>query len=595
MVLVFGAGAVLGYLVAAQGPARNPDRVEARPEGSMRIASELARPPLDQSVSREASSSNPSMDLESEIRAAIHEPDLHRRNHRVFELVSSLDAENAVRALEIASKLPAVHQDAIQPIIIGRWLELDPSAALAWVAAIPPGPRGRLITNATLSSLAARDPKLGLEFLQSIPEPGAGQASYRREFFRAWARIDPKTAAEYGFRTEPPAGRTLLVNDCLLAWAEREPHGAMEWARQLPEEQRSSGFRTVLQAWSGNDPVGASNAALSVSDERERDLALGNVIMGACRHDSKLAIDLLGKISGDSAYSEATGTLLGTLVSTDIASAGELFLKMPPVQQGMYLGNVARAYAQNDVRGALAWASRLGTDEHEKRAIPVIVTTWAGSNPDEAFQYANSGGLAELLPQILGKWATTDPHAAIAKAESLPAGKARDDALHECLVSLSLKAPEDAIRRAGALSGESRQEALSRVTEIWSFSDPQAAANHVITWADADAVDAIPNVMQNWARKTPVRAGEWLQQLPPGPTRDHAVYSFTTVVRGTAPGTAAEWTLAIRDPQVQEKAIRELIQGWKGHDGKSALRWLRETPGIPEQLRQSLLVPSAAE
>jgi hypothetical protein len=156
---------------------------------------------------------------------------------------------------------------------------------------------------------------------------------------------------------------------------------------------------------------------------------------------------------------------------------------------------VARALAERDVPGALAWSNGLTID----------FTRWLA------------------LGSVLGVWAQRDPAAAARHVLELPPGPTLDYIAGQFVVHLAAR-PREAIEWAEALSPSARDAAF-------------------VTLASA------------WAQTAPAEAVAWATELPAEPTRTNALAAAHAVWRALDPAAARQWLEAARLPPATRSRI----------------------------------------
>ena len=151
---------------------------------------------------------------------------LHTGRQRIYtdlnKLSDSIDKHNARAILAFVETLRDNEKSMVLPIVISRWAELDPqaavayaqnlpvgsfrnwaltsaisgwaehdtAAAMAWVDQMPPGQQREQAMQTIVSALADKDPKAALTFLENLPPSRRRQNLYWPIFSR-WTMTDP--------------------------------------------------------------------------------------------------------------------------------------------------------------------------------------------------------------------------------------------------------------------------------------------------------------------------------------------------------------------------------------------------------------------
>lgn len=99
---------------------------------------------------------------------------------------------------------------------------------------------------------------------------------------------------------------------------------------------------------------------------------------------------------------------------------------------------------------------------------------------------------------------------------------------------------------------------------------------------------ALQQVAQQWAAYAPAEAGPWLETLPPGPSRDQAIGSFSGTIGQTYPEMAVQWAETISDVKTRDSRLENLARQWLRVDADAARAWISQSP-LPENRRAALL------
>lgn len=73
----------------------------------------------------------------STVVSALRDADPFRRMHRLFTIAAGLDRGQLAEAM--AESSPSTDRSRLQPILLGRWLDVDPSTAFEWVRGLSTG------------------------------------------------------------------------------------------------------------------------------------------------------------------------------------------------------------------------------------------------------------------------------------------------------------------------------------------------------------------------------------------------------------------------------------------------------------------------
>ena len=101
---------------------------------------------------------------------------------------------------------PASDRRLMVSAAVRAWAEKDANAANAWVLQLPPGQERDYASQAVVSSLAETDPQAALTMLQTLPTAGQNRQNFYWPIFSRWASKDPVTASQQAAQLPPGSG-----------------------------------------------------------------------------------------------------------------------------------------------------------------------------------------------------------------------------------------------------------------------------------------------------------------------------------------------------------------------------------------------------
>ena len=178
-----------------------------------------------------------------------------------------------------------------------------------------------------------------------------------------------------------------------------------------------------------------------------------------------------------------------------------------------------------------------------------------------ALQIQNFVERSASISTLMEEWARTDPLAALAMAETLPAGKLRTDAFTAACGAWASEHPADAGKWA-----------LSHLTGTL-------------------AGDVCGVIAEAWAQKNPVAAAAWVSGLPSGPMSEAATATVVSSWASQDPHAAAQWIASFSDSDRKTTAMSNLVSEWCSHSPDEAARWVTGRLGNPEasELTEALI------
>ena len=255
------------------------------------------------------------------------------------------------------------------------------------------------------------------------------------------------------------------------------------------------------------------------------------------------------------------------LATTDPAAAvGWLDQRQGQLSDHLYRRNLLLAmsgYGDTDPHGALEYVSRMGEER-----------IWGQSLRRIAYQHV----FAEMA--VDGRVTEARAH-----LDLLPEGRVRDQARIAFLRVLAKDEPAQAFQFAGDPN-------LERfVVREWAGSDPKAAAAFVETVpADHPQMGSmLADVVRQYARYDIDAPAEWLNQFPPSPQTDNAVAVYARSSMGRDAAGAMTWATSITTPATRANTIMQVASEWRNQDPQALESFLQKDATLSPQQKHQLL------
>jgi len=554
----------------------------------------------------------------ADFKALLKIPGPIERRKKLSDFVASLDAGSVRTMLADLEKMPdgPDRQDALL-FLTERLVELDPKSALSWaqglhdtrfknasisnifdawsatnpaaaVAAIAqlPSKLREQVEYASIHNFAQLDPQGALAAMATMPH-SIITGSYYAGIYRAWAGSDPTAAAASVINLPPSTYRSQSLAGVARGWAQQDPAAAMAWANSLPAGvTRTDALSAAIQAMGMQDPAAAADYAIKLPESNNSypgsnsrtDILEGIAANWAVQDPTAVLTWADKNLTGD-AFNTAAGAAVKQMGQTDPAAAAAALAQIPDAAVvNKAIPDLATAWAQQDMQGALTWAQSLPTtnDNVRQAALNNILNSWTSTDPASAAAYIQQNLTADpdfskLATQAATTWAQSDPQAALAWAQSLPPGGTQNTTVVAAITQLANVDPDTAWDDAEQLSGSSQTKALSNVITAIASQDPESAAADLDSLPPgADFNSATKNVAQNWLRQDPDTASDWIGTLPSGTARDGAVTQLISTIKNNDPATAFNWALTLGDPNTRNSNTVNLATAWSAKDPAAA-------------------------
>ena len=306
----------------------------------------------------------------------------------------------------------------LEHMLLTRWTQEDPNAALAGLEELPPEERGGAATH-ILSSIASVDPQMAAQWLAE-PDNLTNQDSI---------------------------GETLAT---LIAreWAHQDSAAAEQWAQSLSKNQRRGAMNGIIDTLLSTDPGAAANFVTNMDDSSERRSAADKVAEAWAQRDPLLAIEWAQGLNAN----ERTGALEAALGS---------WAQSSPVEAALFIDELPQAQrTENQVsRVAHEWSLR----------DPASAAEWLGNQPDD-------GGKVNSIWEVMSRWMRADPEAASTWLSQQPRGQSYDNGADSLVVAIYESDPVAAIQWTATISDRSnRSVRIEDILKSWHGNAPEAA------------------------------------------------------------------------------------------------------------------------
>lgn len=408
-------GAAGGYI---SGKNTAPSTGQASSESSARKTRSSSR--------SEASSETPGKHANrpGNIQDITRIPGSNNRIQALMDLYAGMTPSQLEEEARKLENLPMNERIMASFLLFGRWAETDPTAAMAFSNTM-----------------------------------GFAGGFVRPTILQSWASVDPANAAKY-YASNP---REFAMMG--MMGGGRGPMGGQ------------GGASIIASEWAKQDPAGAMAWANSLTTEKSQ--ALSAVVGEVAKSDPKKAAEMLAGMSGDD-MGRAYDSVAAQYGASNFSEAQAWIRTLPADEQAGALAAAIGGLSNTDPEAASKQIAQMEAGGEKDRAVEAVVEDWARINPQAAADFlktqdsenAQRDGLRQLMPA----WVAQNAGAALAYANSLPEGKARDNALQPYVWSNNSANPSDLVKVAEGISDEGdRSRTLGIAYGRWMREDETAA------------------------------------------------------------------------------------------------------------------------
>ncbi len=430
-------------------------------------------------------------------------------------------------AMDELAKLPAsdVGSD-LSSLLFQDWAKLNPAAAEAAAARLPPGRARDQAIYSVVESLPG-DTRSVFSWLQSLPP---GDSIPWDEVVDYFAGMDPRLAMANLDKIKTISGRAAAVRDIfsfeLDSATGGDPKAALEWARQNVPGQiyndAVDAYISDLNSGPHKDSAIAAEMVENISDPLVRFNEVTHLAAGWGAKDPKAALAWASNL-----------TEAGSVTRSDT------------------LRSVVSSWATSDPAAAVAYIQGTSDPSLYLPLAPTIAQIWAGSAPPP------------VITGPLGAWTSSDPAAAITWVNSLPDSDEKNQALGNVLTGLAKTDFTAAWNDAANLPpGDNQNTILANLIATRAAADPVQAATLLGQLPAGPAqLDAMTKVAATWVKQDPQAFTAWLNGLPAGDVRDTAIGQLVASTQaGKNPNDVAAWVNTVSNPEMKAVMVQKLNQ-----------------------------------
>jgi hypothetical protein len=238
------------------------------------------------------------------------------------------------------------------------------------------------------------------------------------------------------------------------------------------------------------------------------------------------------------------------------------------------------SWAESDPISALRYAA----GREQPFAFTYIYESWAAHDPRAATDYLLQGEPQnrEAVQAVIGAWAAIDLDEALQVASELPATTGGPDRL---LLEVGLNVYDESPELAASIydklaaRGQSSLPLANDLASSWSYGDPQAAGDWVLSVADEKHRDSAFNkFLENFTRVKPRDAYEWAAGLDDDDYRARVLSRVAEdqAIWAKEIATAPEG----RDAQIRIARYNRFVE-----EMPDPLTWIQELPPGPTKER----------
>jgi len=436
------------------------------------------------------------------------------------------------------------------------------AAAAALQERIPPGVSA-VSASATIAEITALDGKMLssrrivelLDKVMQLPESHMEEARAAIEqsknmvltgflasaLYSRWGELNPeaaKTALQEASKSGNPVFKFAGAAALAGGWMEKDPEAFIKWVTEKPE---------------GEDRV----------SEEMRRVMMDSALVG--------------------------------MANIDTATAEKLIAAAPKERRAWMIMDMAEHNPDIDPKDAAARAlAEAGDDQGQRSSIHWrLARNLADKDPQAAFQYA--GTLPEkersnYYQAGFESWMKTDQAEATKWITQQPEN-VQTDAVRGMRGRFDDMSYDETLKFAGQLEPKAGGEVWFSALNEKARDNPQAALEYLPNVPEDRRHFSYNEIANEWTKKDPQAASEWIYDLEAGKEKDHAIQGMVQELRGKEPDSSTIWASTITDDGMRDRLVTESAKVWLRRDRDAATEWITGSETLSEEIKNKLLPP----
>jgi hypothetical protein len=324
-----------------------------------------------------------------------------------------------------------------------------------------------------------------LAYLQKLPQ-GAPRTQALFMALPYLAQTDPERALNLAATMAREKEELPIFNSLFAGITQNDPAMGLKLLTLAPAgEARENALRAVASTWASLDLSASIAWANSLSDPREKTIALQSSLSALIPNNPGKAIALAIEHLPEDPRQETIDQALRAALQDDPTSASQWLNQFSDNLPAALVPEAAHSLATASPETALKWLEEIPAGDEHNAALLAMQRVWSATDLSNAGRLIASSLSAEdqnLAAQTFTRtWAATDPTAAIQWSQSLHSKSAADAALLGAISGWAQISPEAATQWAATLPNDDarRASALDASLSYWVLSDPAAALGFV--------------------------------------------------------------------------------------------------------------------
>ncbi len=443
-----------------------------------------------------------------------------------------------------------------------------------------------------LIPMAQADPLAALEAASRMPE--SGQANAQTQVYRTWASQNPSAAAAHAFANNAPNPAKEAI---FLQWTNEDVPAVHHFlANSVSETKRAVLLEQVFDRTGGAERLKKMEPLLDlIPAGSARDYTVGVFLRHTFGADPQAAMARFQQEAAAGAGYQLASNLLHAEGMND-SFAQKVFETLSPGDRDQVARRLSRHNRLPGISDAFRFqmVTAISDTNQRRHSVSSMMRDFARNQPETArrfLQQIDRGDkhLEAYYGSVAETWSREAPDAAFAWANRIEDDALRQSTVGRTLSVISRNNPDLAIERARSFEEASmRRAALLGLSNTIARRNPEAFSQIL---EESPAEDLSPNTYRitarEWLKKDSLNGSKWVDRLPKGNNRDHAIIGLVDALRGSDPKSAFVWAADIESPGRRRQTLRNALYTLAQDEPEAALEIFDQTE-LSEQDRESI-------
>ena len=524
----------------------------------------------------EAPPSDFPMLLEEIHRKANESVSVHEATNVLFRRWVELDPSSALAYVASSGK-PGLSRN-YHKLLFTAWAEHDLDEALEAAGSLATKPESQRAIVNVISAISSTNPNRALELylanpmLQLISEGHHhvhplhvhSSEDVVESIFSSLSEGGPAGAIEAMERLASVVDRTKAAKGIIRAWVGDDPYAALDWARSLESPSDSQqAMRAALNVWAKNDRAAAADFIVTLPESGFTEGIIRRFLESAT--DPEEALRFAEKIGSTRSKHYTLATTAEQMVWRGSA-VDDILRVIEGIPDVSGYSTLLSALTRRDVDAAVNRVNLITDPERRRKGIGKVVWAAAESDPFKAVELVNSLSPEDIpsshISYVAKRFANREPEQAIDWAQGLPGEvgrQARSGAMGGWWTKDSQSAEAFALN---SNQNRNQEEFFSAIAAEKRNVNPATAVEWVTSLPGEPRTDLLVDVFQDWAKSDVHALSEWAGGAEVGVARDAAIVHIVEAVSADDAPAARIWAESISDDGLRQSVVDRLNGGY---------------------------------